>query len=323
MARLPFRVDPLEMLKNNRGLALKMLDRVCSKYSKDADVVQMIEKAFIKLNGHLRYWDELSESEKKILQNAPIAHYIPWDVAFSGSISTPARPTFNASKNTPKGTNLNDVLAKGIPNLVSLLQMILGWVAGPKAICGDISQFYNCVLLDPNHLPYQRFLFKSHMDPSKPALEGVIRNLIYGVRSVAAQSEEVISLIAEKVKLDFPHVANFLLRSRYVDDMSKGTLDNDESLRIQQDVDKVFADHFLKVKGWAKSGSPPPEELSKDGTSVAFAGMKWEPELDIYSLNHPPLHFGIKVRGRFGKDVAFFYQIETQLEDFVPRNLTL
>ena len=29
---------------------LKMLDRVCSKYVKDTDVVQMIEKAFMKLH---------------------------------------------------------------------------------------------------------------------------------------------------------------------------------------------------------------------------------------------------------------------------------
>ena len=49
---------------------------------------------------------------------------------FSGSISTPARPTFNTSKNTPGGTNLNDILVKGAPNLVSWINMMLEFVAG-------------------------------------------------------------------------------------------------------------------------------------------------------------------------------------------------
>ena len=143
VARLPFRVDPQVYLTNNRGLAIKMLDKVCDKYCKDVEVVELIEKAFKKLhtNGHIKFWDEISEVEKEILKAAPVSYYIPWDVAFSGSISTPARPTFNASKNTPRGTNLNDTIVKGIPNLISLLHMVLGWVAGPEAITGDISQF--------------------------------------------------------------------------------------------------------------------------------------------------------------------------------------
>ena len=324
MAKLPFRVEPDDLLKNNRGMAMKMLDRVCGKYCHDKEVVEMIEKAFRKLinKGHMKFWEELTSEEKRILMDSKVAHYIPWDVAFSGSISTPARPTFNASKNTPNGTNLNDVLAKGIPSLVSLLEMILGWMAGPAALSGDISQFYNCVQLYPPHLPYQRFLFKPSLDPKKEAVEGVIRTLIYGVRSVAAQTEEVVSLIAEEIMMTKPDVANFLLKCRYVDDMSKGMLDQPQALLMKKEVDSVFERYGLKVKGWAVSGMKPPEEISKDGQSVSFAGMRWEPELDMFSLNHTPLHFGVKVRGRFGKDVCFFDAKKDSLEEFVPDKLT-
>lgn len=253
-AKLPFRVDPLQHLNNNRGLALKMLDRVCQKYVKDPEVVEMIEKAFKKLHdkGFVKFINELSQEEREILQKSTIAHYIPWDVAFSGSISTPARPTFNASKNTPHGTNLNDVLAKGVPNLVNLLHIVLRWVAGPVALAGDISQFYNCVELHPDHLPFQRFVFKEGMDPKKQAMEGVIRTLIYGVRSVSAQSEEIIQLIADKVKEDYPHVAEFLIKSRYVDDLSNGLMNTAEGEEVKRDVDKVFSQHGLKVKGWCR-----------------------------------------------------------------------
>ena len=129
-----------------------------------------------------------------------MSYDIPWDIAFSGSISTPARPTFNASKNTPGGTNLNDTLAKGIPNLVNLLHMALGWISGPEAISGDITQFYNAVQLCLEHYPYQRFVFKNNLDPSERLLEGVITSLIYGVTSVSAQTEELINLIADRIQ---------------------------------------------------------------------------------------------------------------------------
>ena len=125
VAMLPFRVDPTKYLTNNRGVAAKMLEKVCERYFKDKPVVEMVEKAFKKLmtNGHLLLWEDVSEEDKMILRRATVSYWIPWDINFSGSISTPARPTFNASKNTPQGTNLNDIIVRGVPNLVNLLHM--------------------------------------------------------------------------------------------------------------------------------------------------------------------------------------------------------
>ena len=324
VARLPFRVDPQVHLTNNRGLAIKMLDKVCEKYCKDEEVVELIEKAFDKLhtNGHIKFWDEISDVEKQILKTAPISYYIPWDVAFSGSISTPARPTFNASKNTPKGTNLNDVIVKGIPNLISLLQMVLGWVAGPEAMTGDISQFYNAVLLALEHLPYQRFVYKKKMDSSGKLLEGVICTLIYGVRSVSAQMEVLVSMIADRIRVEHPEVAEFLVKSRYVDDFGKSLVSKDQGRKIIEIVDQKLGEYQLKVKGWAMSGEDPPLEISKDGLTVMFAGMVWMPRLDYFMLNYHPLHFAQKRRGRLPKDLEVFDGKFGTLEDFVPKDLS-
>ena len=73
------------------------------------------------------------------IQDASIRYYIPCDVQFKDSISTPCRPVFDASSSTPNGTSLNNILAKGEPNLVKLLGMLLGFQMGPTAIAGDIS----------------------------------------------------------------------------------------------------------------------------------------------------------------------------------------
>ena len=60
----------------------------------------------------------------------------------------------------------------------------------------------------------------------------------------------------------------------------------------------------MKVKGWAKSGVDPPEELSESGVGVSFAGMIWFPRLDVYKLNIDSLHFGKKHQGRYPPDVV-------------------
>ena len=76
------------------------------------------------------------------------------------------------------------------------------------------------------------------------------------------------------------------------------------------------------MKGWAQSGCKPPTEITKDGSTVSFAGMSWKTELDIYSLIHPPLHFGQKVRGRLPKNLEFFDPSKGQIAEFVPKKLT-
>ena len=63
-------------------------------------------------------------------------------------MSTKARTVMNASSGSPGGTSLNEICAKSTPQLVNLLNLILGWMVGPVAVLGDASTFYNCVKLE-------------------------------------------------------------------------------------------------------------------------------------------------------------------------------
>ena len=126
---------------------------MCQKYGNNPDVVQKVSKGFQKLidKGHIVVYDDLSEEDKQLVDSEP-GYVIPWDVGFKmESMSTPARPMFDASSKTPGGASLNDNLANGKTDLVNLFAMVLGWMIGPVGIHGDISQFYNCVLLDKQH----------------------------------------------------------------------------------------------------------------------------------------------------------------------------
>ena len=79
----------------------------------------------------------------------------------------------------------------------------------------------------------------------------------------------------------------------------------------------------MKVKGWAKSGLNPPEELSDNGVSVSFAGMVWFPCLDVYKLNNNSLHFGKKCRGRYPPDLVKYEDtVGLTVDQFTPKEIT-
>lgn len=79
----------------------------------------------------------------------------------------------------------------------------------------------------------------------------------------------------------------------------------------------------MKVKGWAKSGLDPPEELSDTGVNVSFAGMVWFPRLDFYKLNINLLHFGKKHLGRYPPDlVKYEDKVGLTVDQFTPKEIT-
>ena len=327
VARLAFISDPSESLEDNEHIAVRRLKDVCRKYGGSPEVRAMISKGFQKLvdRNHSLLYDELS-NEDKMLADAKPNYVIPWDIGFKeDSLSTPARPTFDASSKTPGGSSLNDHLAKGRTDLVNLFNMVMGWIIGPVAIHGDISQFYNAVLLDRQDWKFQRVVWYKDLDPSGPLMKGIVRTLIYGVRCVSAQTEYVKRLLQENIRSNAVSqkqidVADFIRDKFYVDDGGNSVFTLEDAHELTSLTDSELARINMKVKGWSISFNQPSPEVSEDGISVGFAGMMWIPEVDSFSLKIQPLHFGKKKRGKYPDNLERY--VSGSLEQFVPEVLT-
>ena len=327
VARLAFLSDPSENIVNNEHIAVRRLNNVCSKYGKSPEVASKISKGFQKLvdKGHILLYDDLSAEDKKLVDSEPI-YVIPWDVGFkSDSLSTPARPVFDASSKTSGGGSLNDNLCKGRTDLVNLFSMVLGWLIGPVGIHGDITQFYNCVLLDRRDWKYQRVVWYENLDPSSPLMKGVVRTLIYGVRCVSAQTEFVKKLLQQRIRDNAVttkqlEVADFIRDQFYVDDGGTSVPTMEDALELTSLTDAELASFKMHVKGWSISFNKPSADVSEDGISVGFAGMMWIPEIDSFSLKIQPLHFGKKKRGKFPDDLVRYSG--GPIGQFVPESLS-
>ena len=275
---------------------------------------QIILKAFQKLfdNGHAVLLKDLPKETIEAIMSKTVQHFIPWRLVFKDSVSTPARPVLDASSNTPLredgtgGRSLNDACMKGRIADMNLLRMILRFVAGLYAISGDLSQFYNSFKLTEKQWNLQLFLFKKDLDPNNETMVGVIRTLIYGVKSVAAQTEAGVEKLADFIQSKYPDLAELLKKSRYVDDLGDSKTNMDECNSVTDKADKLFKMFGLSCKEWSYTGHAPTEKVSSDGISITIGGMLWLPELDVLMLRIPQWHFGSVSRGRIKDGTKIF-----------------
>ena len=78
--------------------------------------------------------------------------------------------------------------------------MVMGWKVGPIALHGDISQFYNCVLLEKKDWKFQKVLWYEDLNMDQPMKKGVVTTEIHGVKCVSAQTEYVKHLLEIRVR---------------------------------------------------------------------------------------------------------------------------
>ena len=114
----------------------------------------------------------------------------------SDSVTTPLRPVFDASTNTRRradgsggGRSLNDLLCKGRVDTLNLLRMVVRFLVGSHALCGDLQQFYCQCRLMPEEYNLVRFLYKPDVDPDSEPREAVFKGLSFGLKSASGQSE--------------------------------------------------------------------------------------------------------------------------------------
>ena len=327
---LPLRGDERSFLTNNRDRAYKVLQQQLKQYAQQPETKELIIKAFEKLfnNGHACYMEDLSSEDLEAFINKETQYWIPWRVAFSDSVSTPARPVLDASARTlrrPDGTggqSLNDLVCRGKVETLNLLNLVLNFRIGRFAITGDLQQFYNACKLISSQWNLQRFLYQPGMDPNSPVREAIIKTLIYGVSSVSAQSECAMRKLGELIETDKPEVKKLIERRRYVDDVGDSKASLEECTNLANSSDEVFAMVNLKCKCWTVTAKDPDQKVSKDGVSISVAGSPWFPKLDVFVVKVPALHFGKRHRGKLDPNTVFFTgSTLDDMDKFCPRSL--
>ena len=304
LATLPFVQDPVENLEPNRHIAQKILEGQLRKVNKQPEVKAQVLASHDKLvnHGHSVKFDELSEIEKKQIDDSPGDYFLPWRfVHKEGSLSTPVRCVFDASSKTPSGKSLNECLAKGQNKLEKIFSLLLNFRAGTAAFSCDIKMAYNQLQLSDTCRRWHKYLWVDNLDPSNPVHVRVMCTIIYGVISSGNQTSEGLQKLARFCQEHYPqHTlgAEVLASKTYVDDASDAADSKEELFDKISGVDFTLSLGSMNVKSYIVSGETPHDTVAREGGHVSMLGYQWTPETDRISLEPKELYLGHSLRGK-------------------------
>jgi hypothetical protein len=300
-ALLPFIGNPEEKLCSNEEESLKVYRqqlRLLSKNPAAKEALLEMESG-LQSAGYVEWVHKLDKDRIEMLNNVMARYYMPWRFVFNeNSVTTPVRLVLDASSVTKSGYSLNDILAKGIKSLNSLLHIFIAFRVRVVAVHTDMKKMYNTIKLRPEHWTFQRYWWHPTLDPDADPLEKVIMTLIYGVRPSGNQAEFGLRETARLQEVDYPEAAEALLRDTYMDDCLTGADSVAAAEKLMCDIDTVAPKGGFTTKGFTVSGRPPLPSLSKDGSSVMALGSRWYPEPDELQVAFGPISFAKKHRGK-------------------------
>ena len=304
IAKMPFILDPVASLKPNYHIAKRVFNSQMKKASKDEKVRQGIVASHKKLadRGFVCRVKDLPEDVRKKVEGS-VGYVIPWrTVVKESSISTPVRMVFDASSRTPGGESLNACLAKGQNTLGDLFSILMRFRLKKVGMTADVSMAYNGVMMDPEFITFQKFLWANNMREVDPVELWVVLSLIYGVKPAGNQTTQGFRNLGAEARENPDVEADLgieaLEDATYMDDAVTGADDMQSCLQTADELRLVLSLGSMGVKDVTFSGKSPSELVSTDGVHLGLLGYLWDSKDDFMMADIGELYIGKRARGR-------------------------
>ena len=150
VASLPLMQNPAIKLAPNKNKALQIYNQQIRKLDQNfQDKRDVIEsEAKLQKLGFVEIVKNLTPEQQQMLKASDVQNFIPWRTVWNGnSVCTPCCIVFDASQQTPSGTSLNDILAKGKNNMNKLVEIVICWSKHRTGFRTNIKKMYNIVQL--------------------------------------------------------------------------------------------------------------------------------------------------------------------------------
>jgi hypothetical protein len=159
---------------------------------------------------------------------------------------------------------------------------------------------YNGTRLRPEHLKFQKYLWRDNLLPDEKVKVMYVCTLIYGVKPSGQQCQVSLEKLAShfKAKGECLDGAAVLEKDTYVDDIITSPDSMQDSMVIAEDIVKILARGSMGVKAFSYNGAAPDEKVSADGIHVGLAGYLWDTVKDEIMLDVGPPRLGKARRGK-------------------------
>jgi hypothetical protein len=297
-------------------------------------------RRFLSLERSLRYKGQFDKFGEVILEYFDLGHaeivpaedltkppsevfYLPMHAVHKeSSTTTKIRAVFDASMKTTSGISLNDTLIVGPTVHPPLIDVLLRFRMHRIAIVADISKMYRAVELPPTDRDLHRFLWRG--EPKDPLKDCRMTRVTFGVASSAFIANMAVKQNAIEFAHKYPLASKVVEESFYVDDCLAGADSEEEGIRLQAQLQNLFAEADFLLRKWNSSNpavlqaiSP---ELRDTQTSLTISesdeiysktlGIAWHSVLDHFKLSvtdqPPPENL---TKRKLVSDIAKIYDV--------------
>ena len=276
-------------LPNNRWLALKQLDQLYQKLSKNP-ILKEKYQATLDADLEKGYVVKVHDSESLTDNVSFLPHHPVTNEKKLGKV----RRVANASS-IFQGQSLNSNLLKGPDLLSNLTGVIMRFRENRIPLCADIEQMFMQVKVDPKDRPYLRFLWNNsgHIETYE------YTSHIFGATDSPCIAFYALRRSAQDNAKTYPSVQKVIERNVYMDDLFVAVSSPKEATNIIHDTRKVLATGGFNLTKWNSNSHQVLDLLNPDirlnpersaPQSQKVLGLPWFPEADTFVIEQKLFH---------------------------------
>ena len=231
---IPWKVDPVESLQNNRSMAearLRMLKRKFAANKQLAEDYSNTVEAYIS-DGHAKLVEDHKDSQ--------VQWFLPHHAVFKRSDPTKCRVVFDCAAQY-KGISLNDAILQGPNYLNNLAGVLVRFRKEPVAVIGDIKAMFHQCFVQPDDTRFLRFLWWPGGDTSVAAKVYAMQVHLFGGKSSPSVVNFCMRKTADDHELKYSELAiSTLRRSFYMDDMIRSVKCVEDAKQLIPEMQKLL-----------------------------------------------------------------------------------
>lgn len=199
------------------------------------------------------------------------------------------RTVFNGSAVTSTGESLNSIQMTGEKLQDNLSDIIIRFRLFRIALTGDIAQMYPNVLLKPEHHHMQLAFWRENN--KEPIKTYCINRVMFGMKHALHSAVRSLRQCAIEGANEYPIASKVALRDFYVDDLITGTDEEEEAIKLQQQMTALLASGGFPIKKWASNSWSVTSAIDKSDLSnekqIEFFDEEMHSVLGVIWLQSP------------------------------------
>lgn len=279
VVRIPFVNEPTK-LGESRSIALQRFYQLERRLDRDNDLREKYNnfmKEYIEL-GHMR---EATKEERMAG-----GYYIPHH-----PVMKRFRVVFDSSCATTNGKSINDIQLAGANLQEHLTSVIMRFRFHRIVLSTDVKKMFRQFRMHPQDVIWQKILWR--FSANSPILEYVLLTITYGMKCSPFLAIRCMIELAHFYKNRYPMASRATLLERYVDDYFTGADNEEEIIKLYNELRAMLAEAGLELGKWRTNCPELATIINTDENDecvvlsdehASVLGLIWIPKNDCFAF---------------------------------------